>query len=147
MTIRLFIVPPEAGCGWRIIATGARGRGAGGKRPSRRPSGPGKMTSGIILGGLARWRGKSSPLYKRRAPFRNLAGSSLGRSSLSGSRRHHPDDRGGRSEEHTSELQSLMRISYAVFCLKKKINMTTPHRTSMHTSQYSLKLYIDNTKY
>src|SRR3546814_7462964 len=33
----------------------------------------------------------------------------------------HPD-RGGlvRSEEHTSELQSLMRISYAVFCLKKK---------------------------
>src|SRR3546814_4712190 len=37
------------------------------------------------------------------------------------------DDRGGdrddqrpRSEEHTSELQSLMRISYAVFCLKKK---------------------------
>src|SRR3546814_3227295 len=29
-------------------------------------------------------------------------------------------DSGGRSEEHTSELQSLMRISYAVFCLKKK---------------------------
>src|SRR3546814_5348222 len=29
-----------------------------------------------------------------------------------------------RSEEHTSELQSLMRISYAVFCLKKKINRT-----------------------
>src|SRR3546814_6650658 len=28
-----------------------------------------------------------------------------------------------RSEEHTSELQSLMRISYAVFCLKNKINM------------------------
>src|SRR3546814_3297791 len=29
-----------------------------------------------------------------------------------------------RSEEHTSELQSLMRISYAVFCLKKKRNKT-----------------------
>src|SRR3546814_16673401 len=29
---------------------------------------------------------------------------------------------GARSEEHTSELQSLMRISYAVFCLKKKTN-------------------------
>src|SRR3546814_13769450 len=29
-----------------------------------------------------------------------------------------------RSEEHTSELQSLMRISYAVFCLKKKIKQT-----------------------
>src|SRR3546814_1675305 len=32
-----------------------------------------------------------------------------------------------RSEEHTSELQSLMRISYAVFCLKKKTN-TTEHK-------------------
>src|SRR3546814_10278370 len=32
-----------------------------------------------------------------------------------------------RSEEHTSELQSLMRISYAVFCLKKK----TTHRTNI----------------
>src|SRR3546814_7229357 len=31
---------------------------------------------------------------------------------------------GGRSEEHTSELQSLMRISYAVFCLKKKKQQT-----------------------
>src|SRR3546814_8451950 len=37
-------------------------------------------------------------------------------------RRESPPVRGGRfrSEEHTSELQSLMRISYAVFCLKKK---------------------------
>src|SRR3546814_4071943 len=32
-----------------------------------------------------------------------------------------------RSEEHTSELQSLMRISYAVFCLKNKKNKTLPH--------------------
>src|SRR3546814_6082118 len=32
----------------------------------------------------------------------------------------------GRSEEHTSELQSLMRISYAVFCLKKKTTRTKP---------------------
>src|SRR3546814_10412856 len=32
-----------------------------------------------------------------------------------------------RSEEHTSELQSLMRISYAVFCLKKKTNVSTIH--------------------
>src|SRR3546814_7694790 len=31
-----------------------------------------------------------------------------------------PEESGGRSEEHTSELQSLMRISYDVFCLKKK---------------------------
>src|SRR3546814_7258955 len=33
-----------------------------------------------------------------------------------------------RSEEHTSELQSLMRISYAVFCLKKKNNYKTQHQ-------------------
>src|SRR3546814_1779848 len=35
--------------------------------------------------------------------------------------RHEEGGRSSRSEEHTSELQSLMRISYAVFCLKKKI--------------------------
>src|SRR3546814_2247184 len=38
-----------------------------------------------------------------------------------------------RSEEHTSELQSLMRISYAVFCLKKKISETT--LTTKYTQQ------------
>src|SRR3546814_9685825 len=36
----------------------------------------------------------------------------------------HDIDIPARSEEHTSELQSLMRISYAVFCLKKKTNNT-----------------------
>src|SRR3546814_10322043 len=46
--------------------------------------------------------------------------------------------RRARSEEHTSELQSLMRISYAVFCLKKKKtknnkNCTTTHQTHEHT--------------
>src|SRR3546814_1643216 len=35
----------------------------------------------------------------------------------------------GRSEEHTSELQSLMRISYAVFCLKKKTTTINALRT------------------
>src|SRR3546814_5191163 len=41
-----------------------------------------------------------------------------------------------RSEEHTSELQSLMRISYAVFCLKKKTrtNTNTSKRKKEHTS-------------
>src|SRR3546814_3246221 len=39
-----------------------------------------------------------------------------------------------RSEEHTSELQSLMRISYAVFCLKKKtiVTYTQPHSCDKH---------------
>src|SRR3546814_10558802 len=48
----------------------------------------------------------------------------LGRS---GSRRGRAPARAGRSEEHTSELQSLMRISYAVFCLQKKIGSHSPH--------------------
>src|SRR3546814_7121686 len=39
--------------------------------------------------------------------------------------------REARSEEHTSELQSLMRISYAVFCLKKKKNKMTKNTTNM----------------
>src|SRR3546814_1529706 len=37
-----------------------------------------------------------------------------------------------RSEEHTSELQSLMRISYAVFCLKKKNKKQQHHNTIYH---------------
>src|SRR3546814_9457000 len=43
----------------------------------------------------------------------------------------HPKARRRRSEEHTSELQSLMRISYAVFCLKKKTKkqQTTSSKT------------------
>src|SRR3546814_9460044 len=39
----------------------------------------------------------------------------------------HQSFRSRRSEEHTSELQSLMRISYAVFCLKKKKNKKQKH--------------------
>src|SRR3546814_4561568 len=57
--------------------------------------------------------------------------------------------RDARSEEHTSELQSLMRISYAVFCLKKKIN----HVTNIYTlrnidyiSSYS-SCHMYNTNY
>src|SRR3546814_2834787 len=55
-------------------------------------------------------------------------------------RRQHPfqlePDAGvrARSEEHTSELQSLMRISYAVFCLKKKKKTTTTHDTNHDTN-------------
>src|SRR3546814_4068692 len=42
-----------------------------------------------------------------------------------------------RSEEHTSELQSLMRISYAVFCLKKK-NISIKHNT--HNMTHTIQL-------
>src|SRR3546814_6242881 len=55
-------------------------------------------------------------------------------------------DRTRRSEEHTSELQSLMRISYAVFCLKKKNIPSLTHRastptTTKHTSHKSRHKY------
>src|SRR3546814_10342549 len=50
-------------------------------------------------------------------------------------RRDDPDRRDrGRSEEHTSELQSLMRISYAVFCLKKKTRKTHSTTTKSRTA-------------
>src|SRR3546814_10865061 len=45
-----------------------------------------------------------------------------------------------RSEEHTSELQSLMRISYAVFCLKKK----KKHHTQRHSHQPKISNHSNN---
>src|SRR3546814_1607897 len=49
----------------------------------------------------------------------------------------------GRSEEHTSELQSLMRISYAVFCLKKKKNNKT---TNEHTQPVTIINHTEHTR-
>src|SRR3546814_14179033 len=59
-----------------------------------------------------------------------------------GNRSGHPVECTGnrRSEEHTSELQSLMRISYAVFCLKKKKNKTTKRKNKIY------KTYSKDTK-
>src|SRR3546814_2043692 len=56
----------------------------------------------------------------RAAGVRHPAGVDAGHRDGSTRLRGSPDPNLGRSEEHTSELQSLMRISYAVFCLKKK---------------------------
>src|SRR3546814_7461861 len=50
---------------------------------------------------------------------------------------------GFRSEEHTSELQSLMRISYAVFCLKKKKKTKTTYH--MHSSPMTIT-HIEQTR-
>src|SRR3546814_5132070 len=47
-----------------------------------------------------------------------------------------------RSEEHTSELQSLMRISYAVFCLKKKMN----HKNKQHKNTNTLTQLIHTSQ-
>src|SRR3546814_3754242 len=60
----------------------------------------------------------------RRRP-RFVAGGEGGRDEAGNAGEEEADDRDQRSEEHTSELQSLMRISYAVFCLKKKKNKNT----------------------
>src|SRR3546814_5428730 len=53
---------------------------------------------------------------------------------------------GPRSEEHTSELQSLMRISYAVFCLKKKKKITK-HLTTDTDKYKQKKNYIVSIDY
>src|SRR3546814_7207429 len=50
-----------------------------------------------------------------------------------------------RSEEHTSELQSLMRISYAVFCLKKKISIYQATLTYNPTNTLSTKQHTELT--
>src|SRR3546814_3372849 len=62
------------------------------------------------------------PLRHRRALVDVEQPARIGHAQRPGRHQHPPDDgeEHGRSEEHTSELQSLMRISYAVFCLKKK---------------------------
>src|SRR3546814_8412448 len=50
-----------------------------------------------------------------------------------------------RSEEHTSELQSLVRISYAVFCLKKKKQLKTVHCKYAHLAKHiALRRYKTN---
>src|SRR3546814_4840689 len=53
-------------------------------------------------------------------------------------------DIGQRSEEHTSELQSPMRISYAVFCLKKQKH-TLNHTNNHHNTNYTPKITIIHT--
>src|SRR3546814_5791638 len=63
---------------------------------------------------------RSSRLRWPQSPDRGRHGASGGRWSHRPTRPGVPCARPPRSEEHTSELQSLMRISYAVFCLKKK---------------------------
>src|SRR3546814_3761166 len=95
---------PGPGCG---VAASRPGRGSG---PSRRGRGRGSA------------RGTPGPRQPPGLPA-GLAPSAPSTSlSYPAPALGWPVTSGGRSEEHTSELQSLMRISYAVFCLQKKIN-------------------------
>src|SRR3546814_7855890 len=80
-----------------------------------------RASLGACIGGLLCWRtgwlggtraAQDHADERRPAAFTNRAPPQSGRTDWTCTR--------PRSEEHTSELQSLMRISYAVFCLKKK---------------------------
>src|SRR3546814_1492787 len=70
--------------------------------------------------------------FGRRQPAAAIGLGPIGDGPAARAHRVHPLFR---SEEHTSELQSLMRNSYAVFCLKKK---NTAHDTENHTTKCTL---------
>src|SRR3546814_2280428 len=87
---------------------------------------------------------------RRRSGRENLPS---GRTICAAHARSAPVPAAGRSEEHTSELQSLMRISYAVFCLKKKNKQektnikqkqTQPQKCSDVQDNKHRQLYSDN---
>src|SRR3546814_5793931 len=79
--------------------------------------------------GLAVPAPRGPELQKKRCSPLNRPGRTWPASAGAG---RHGKDVSNRSEEHTSELQSLMRISYADFCLKKKKTRTT-YQTSHDT--------------
>src|SRR3546814_4073298 len=117
--------------------------------PARSPTPPsngsilnGRRGGGAGRGGNQRHRNQNS--RSASSPISNPATASTAQHTIriapSGNRHHaaSPISAAGivRSEEHTSELQSLMRISYAVFCLKK--NTQKPH------TQTKNKLSVQN---
>src|SRR3546814_2006308 len=95
------------------------------------------IQSGVNRSGLLRFARNDDDLVHRHHAFANLRNSATcAESKYSSSRVILPfSTLQMRSEEHTSELQSLMRISYAVFCLKKQKHHTTiqhyPHHRLM----------------
>src|SRR3546814_4760635 len=92
--------------GGLLSARGRSGRGPAAERPSQPLPDQGR-------GWLLQRQGRQRDTGERRLALPRPAA------------RRRPGE--GRSEEHTSELQSLMRISYAVFCLKKKNNNRIQH--------------------
>src|SRR3546814_8646215 len=100
----------------RPIAHCGQGRGCAGERPQGRPP---EEVGQRLTESPVRPRGPwdAPPLSPLSDPPNNIGPACQ-----------------GRSEEHTSELQSLMRISYAVFCLKKKIitSIRIEHKKTTH---------------
>src|SRR3546814_9012340 len=101
-------------------------------RSSEAHPGPSRPAPGRVPGSrFLQGQGKLADNGDRRLRQRqHAAGHRAEEQALEGglaARPHH--DQVDRSEEHTSELQSLMRISYAVFCLKKKKKKQTLNKT------------------
>src|SRR3546814_1632374 len=108
-----------------VCSSDLRRRGRGGDIGAVGPDGP-----------HHRWRLDGSERY-RRLRLRGYAQTERDRGSRQNQQRPQGNERQAvkfarlfkiRSEEHTSELQSLMRISYAVFCLKKKNKKTKQYK-------------------
>src|SRR3546814_8582945 len=95
------------------------------KLTKQTPPGPVDASSGLVLG----------PTYKA-IPAPNFS-TTMARASADPTtcQTSHPRPSQFRSEEHTSELQSLMRISYAVFCLKKKKPQNNNNPTLKHNTK------------
>src|SRR3546814_7195624 len=92
--------------------------------------------SGVAFAGWVEVRGRRgrSPDLRVAAPERLLRHFQLQRQrQVVGGRGRQGAHFAARSEEHTSELQSLMRISYAVFCLKKKNNLRSGRTSCLHS--------------
>src|SRR3546814_5409501 len=94
-----------------------------------------KLFLGKALRGLKHWE-KPATLNTDKAPSYGAAITELKREG-----KLDRETATGRSEEHTSELQSLMRLSYAVFCLKKKKATTAQNPTQNHTDSPTLSVH------
>src|SRR3546814_1912409 len=107
---------------------------ARGRRPSTTPYGRGPPPHGFAAGRI--WMAAHLPKadttasLQPRPILQQMARDSQRRRRHEGCA-HVARERHGRSEEHTSELQSLMRSSYAVFCLKKKRHIRTSDRRAV----------------
>src|SRR3546814_8351509 len=109
------------------------GRHLGGVRGAGRPRGRRRYP-----------HGRTEPHRARVPPFRQMRRLPVAACRRAGAGRFRARScrggAGGRSEEHTSELQSLMRISYAAFCLKTKKNDIIAHvKRSLTNNQRSFE--------